>query len=49
MKLLDELLPGAWLVELNCLKDGRGSFTKTYVADVFRDMGIPFNCEHFHI
>jgi len=45
MKLLDELLLGAWLVELNCLKDERGSFTKTYVADAFKDMGIPFNCE----
>lgn len=44
MRLLEELLPGVWVIELNRLADERGFFQKTYLKEGFLDMGISFEC-----
>lgn len=51
MRLLNELLPGAWVIELNRLNDERGFFQKTYLKEAFLDMGISFDCaeEYFSV
>ncbi len=42
MKIVDELLPGVVLVEPKQHTDTRGSFVKTYHAETFAALGIPF-------
>lgn len=51
MRLLNELLPGAWVIELDRLADERGFFQKTYLKKTFLDMGISFDCaeEYFSV
>jgi dTDP-4-dehydrorhamnose 3,5-epimerase/CDP-3, 6-dideoxy-D-glycero-D-glycero-4-hexulose-5-epimerase len=43
MKIVRELLRGAWLLELNHFKDLRGSFVKTFTRSFFDEHTIPFD------
>ena len=42
MRILKELLPGAFLLELSRSEDTRGFFVKTYAESLLRKVGIAF-------
>lgn len=42
MKLLEELLPGCWLVGPKIFEDHRGRFVKTLQSSFFEEAGLPF-------
>jgi dTDP-4-dehydrorhamnose 3,5-epimerase/CDP-3, 6-dideoxy-D-glycero-D-glycero-4-hexulose-5-epimerase len=41
MRIVTELLSGAWLLELHHFKDQRGSFVKTFTRSFFEENSIP--------
>lgn len=49
MKIIKELLPGAFLLQSNRLEDERGHFVKTFNLDVFESLGLPTDwCEEYY-
>ena len=48
MNALSTDLPGVVVLQPRVFTDARGSFVKTYHADLFRELGLPFTpCEEF--
>lgn len=43
MEIIDQLLPGAFLLRLKQFKDERGAFVKTYAASAFKTLGLDFD------
>src|SRR6478609_6559759 len=42
-KLEPSKIPGCFVIFFNKMNDNRGSFTKTFHTDVFRELGLNFN------
>ena len=42
MKIVEELLPGVFLIEPSSFVDDRGNFVKTYHLDTWNGLGLPF-------
>lgn len=40
MKVLQEILPGCFLLEPTCFRDSRGKFVKTYHEGLYKTLGI---------
>ncbi len=45
MKILEQLLPGCYLIQNNEFRDSRGSFVKTYHVGAYKEMGIHFDMQ----
>jgi len=45
MKIIEQLLPGCYLIQNNEFRDNRGSFVKTYHAGTYKEMGIRFDMQ----
>ena len=43
MKIIEELLPGCFLLQPNRFNDHRGKFIKTFHEDLFLDLGLAFD------
>jgi dTDP-4-dehydrorhamnose 3,5-epimerase len=43
MKFVETKLPGVYLIELEFLKDDRGTFARSYCAEELDDLGIEFS------
>ena len=49
MQPTEELLAGTWLYRLNCFRDSRGYFVKTYLGSALEAQGVHFNfAEEFY-
>ena len=49
MKFVETELPGVYVIELEFLRDDRGSFARTYCAEEFDDLGIAFSVAQANI
>lgn len=49
MRIVDEILPGTFLLEPSSFSDHRGCFVKTFHKGLFQDLGLAFNpAEEFY-